>query len=349
MATDPYLIVDDDAEDEIFYSTCYEKRVVLSFGGPPPPPAPFKVGDRCLSCADTLTAATTSYWQLADSCTMCTRTAFAPGATLPSPPPGAVAAPPGTQVASSPPPPPPPSPPPPSQSVVTAAFSASGDVSDFDPGVRQSLRAVIGASAGVPTTAVSLDVSAGSVIITATILVLTEMASETATALATSIFASPLALQSALADDGVGGIDVLNITHAPATTVVDGEGQLGDGDAALPLTPIVAGAGGAAVLCLLLACWVCRRRQEEEPPPPPPPVPTGGGDAARKSVVRKRYSAFDKDNEMHSLQPMPPAVPPPAVPPSALPTGWSEQYDPSSGRTYYHNEHTGEVTWTLPQ
>jgi protein transport protein SEC31 len=35
--------------------------------------------------------------------------------------------------------------------------------------------------------------------------------------------------------------------------------------------------------------------------------------------------------------------------PNALPTGWMELQDPSSGRTYYANQTTGEVTWDRPQ
>lgn len=38
-----------------------------------------------------------------------------------------------------------------------------------------------------------------------------------------------------------------------------------------------------------------------------------------------------------------------ATPSDALPAGWIELQDPSSGRSYYANQTTGEVTWDRPQ
>jgi protein transport protein SEC31 len=35
--------------------------------------------------------------------------------------------------------------------------------------------------------------------------------------------------------------------------------------------------------------------------------------------------------------------------PGALPAGWMAIQDPGSGRTYYANQTTGEVTWDIPQ
>ena len=48
-----------------------------------------------------------------------------------------------------------------------------------------------------------------------------------------------------------------------------------------------------------------------------------------------------------------PAPPPPAPPsaqpaPPSLPAGWTQVADPKSGRNYYHNQATGEVTWHYP-
>jgi len=75
---EPYTVIGDDPEDEIYYSTCYQKKALTGFDllpptSPPPPvtPAPWRVGDRCLSCEDARTGPLTSYWQFADACELC--------------------------------------------------------------------------------------------------------------------------------------------------------------------------------------------------------------------------------------------------------------------------------------
>jgi len=75
-----FVIVDNDPQDEIFFSTCYRKVALSGFDlllpptpPPPPPPAPWRVGPYCLSCEDTQTAPLTGYWELADTCEMCWR------------------------------------------------------------------------------------------------------------------------------------------------------------------------------------------------------------------------------------------------------------------------------------
>ena len=91
-------------------------------------------------------------------------------------------------------------------------------------------------------------------------------------------------------------------------------------------------------------------------PPPPPPT----GDKARRSVVRKRYSAFKGGElphevavgvELSSGRPAPPPMTPPTpadADPGGLPHGWTEQVDELSGHLYYFNELTGESTWDRP-
>ena len=77
---EPYRIVSDDPQDEIFFSTCYRKQVLSGFdllppSGPPPPvvASPWAVGDYCLPCDALTTAAESSYWVLSDTCEMCSR------------------------------------------------------------------------------------------------------------------------------------------------------------------------------------------------------------------------------------------------------------------------------------
>lgn len=114
---------------------------------------------------------------------------------LPSPPPP-----------SSPPlPPPPVQPPPPptlppTQGLVTATFTAAGDVSDYDTTTQEVIKGVIAAGAGVTADAVTLTITGASVSITASILVSDgAAATSTAASLSSGIFASSSALSAALA------------------------------------------------------------------------------------------------------------------------------------------------------
>ena len=82
---EPWTVVDDDPEDETFYSTCYRKLTSFTFadgGNPlvagPTPPVPWRYGDYCIACGDVTTAPLTGHWKLADTCTMCSREALPP-------------------------------------------------------------------------------------------------------------------------------------------------------------------------------------------------------------------------------------------------------------------------------
>lgn len=73
-----YTVIDDDPEDETFFSTCFKQVALSGFDllppdGPPPaiPPAPWRVGTRCLPCDALATAAESAYWELSESCVMC--------------------------------------------------------------------------------------------------------------------------------------------------------------------------------------------------------------------------------------------------------------------------------------
>ena len=84
--------------------------------------------------------------------------------------------------------PPSPSPsPPPSTGSVVLTLTASGSVADFDATKKTSLRGLIATAAGVDASAVTLTITAGSVLITATIAV---PASTTADAVQTSLSSS---------------------------------------------------------------------------------------------------------------------------------------------------------------
>merc|ERR1712010_66184 len=40
--------------------------------------------------------------------------------------------------------------------------------------------------------------------------------------------------------------------------------------------------------------------------------------------------------------------PPPPYSSPGMPPGWTEHFDHSSGRSYYHNQHTNETSWSKP-
>ena len=110
---------------------------------------------------------------------------------------------------STPPPPSPPSPPPPTGSAspsvqISATFTLSGDVSDFDASTQDAIKDAIAQSAAVARGAVSLQIAPASVRVTSTITVANQAAADTtASILATTIFASAGALSAALSTAGV--------------------------------------------------------------------------------------------------------------------------------------------------
>ena len=167
-----YTIVDNDPQDEVFYSTCYKKTSGFSFGSsagnspspaPPAPPLRWRFGEHCLSCNGARIAQSTGYWVLSDTCEMCSRDDLPP-------------LPPGLNISDD---VLPPNSPPATPARVRVAFSASGDPSEFDAPTRQAIKAVIAGHANVPIHAVGVEVTSGSVIVTVTIAVASEVAAST--------------------------------------------------------------------------------------------------------------------------------------------------------------------------
>ena len=313
-----YTVIDDDPEDEIFYSTCYKKVPLSGFDllpptgpAPPPPPvppAPWRVGDRCLACADVDTSPVTGYWRLSAECEMCSRVEL---------------------------------PPVPRTSVVTASFTVSGAAMDVDMMTQDEIEELVAMEAGVSAAAVDLYIAQGSgSTITVRISVDADAADSTVDVLNAGIFASASNLQAAFDDMGVSGVDVTAITFPPTVTERgssdDGSGDGGGGGddgGGMGIAVIAGAAGGGGFLLLLLIVWYCRRRRGGRPPPPPPPPPG----ALQTTKVEMTWGASEGAAS---------GVPPP--PPPALPGGWTEQYDASSGQAYFYNPETGEARWDSP-
>ena len=105
--------------------------------------------------------------------------------------------------------PPSPAPPP---SAVSVVFTLSGDVADYDTTKQDTIKGVVATAAGVATSAITLDIAAASVTVTATIAVAdTPTAQSLKTSLATSgDLSSQSSLQSALTSAGLTGVTVMS-------------------------------------------------------------------------------------------------------------------------------------------
>ena len=82
-----WTVVDRDAEDEIFYSTCYRRIPGYAFDSPgcgdacyaaggPAQPVAWRFAEQCVACeVATRNAVPTSvpFWELADECVLCNR------------------------------------------------------------------------------------------------------------------------------------------------------------------------------------------------------------------------------------------------------------------------------------
>ena len=86
----PWTVVDDDPEDPVFYSTCYQKQSSWEFVGNPACPAcekpqvgstRWKYGERCVSCAaaehyayiSSYNLTVAPWWEFTDDCENCDR------------------------------------------------------------------------------------------------------------------------------------------------------------------------------------------------------------------------------------------------------------------------------------
>ena len=140
---------------------------------------------------------------------------------------------------------------------VRSTFSTSGQVSDFDDmGVQTAIRQVVADAAAVALSAVTIEIAAGSVLITSTITA--SDASNAATISAaltdpsTGIFSSTTALRSALSDALPFGTFVSAITNSPTASTSTSSGGA-------PSGPVIGGAREEAtalprMLLMLLNC-----------------------------------------------------------------------------------------------
>ena len=155
----------------------------------------------------------------------------------------------------------PPSPPPSTESVVLT-LTASGSVSDYSDADKSSLQQKVASAAGVYRSLVTINVTAASVRITATIAVPAYTTVDVLQALLSSSFGTADAASTAL---GVTIEEEPTITFEVAPTITTSS----DSSSALNVPLIVGIAAGALVFGVLLASGACvlvhRRQQQNKP------------------------------------------------------------------------------------
>ena len=153
---------------------------------------------------------------------------------------------------------------------MTTAFTASGDVSDFDPSKMEGIKTVFATAARVDPSVVTVTVTSASVLITVAIAFFSQTAATTAVStLSTGILANQGSLAAAL-QAAVPSIVVQAIVTAPVITS-------GPGTAIAPLTlPPSADNTNTIIIAVVVSCSVAicfviglafyhRRKQGERP------------------------------------------------------------------------------------
>jgi len=150
------------------------------------------------------------------------------------------------------------------ETTVEMSFTLSGDPSDYGTEQEDAIKTVLAEEAGVSTSAVTLSITAGSVIVTAEIsLPSFHGAATAAAALSTGVLASAKALETALVtqfvEDGL-AVDNLSVASVEAPKIVGAEGSDSDGLGTGALVGIIIGglAGGG----ILLAVAVVMRKRK---------------------------------------------------------------------------------------
>jgi len=149
------------------------------------------------------------------------------------------------------PPPSPPSAPPPLRVVIV--IEAAGDVSDYDTTRLATVRQGIASAAGVPPGAVEVAVSAGSVILTATISVPSGMTSNSVSSSLAVAMPDATTASSLLA---------VTVTATPTIAIgADGSSGGSKGAEGIPTGAVVGiAAGGVMLLAMIAIVIVCRAR-----------------------------------------------------------------------------------------
>ena len=158
------------------------------------------------------------------------------------------------------------------ETTVETSFTLSGAPSDYGTEEEDAIKTVLAEEAGVNTSAVTLTITAGSVVITAEIVLPSSDDAATATtALSTGVLASAAALETALVtqfvEDGL-SVDNLSVASVEPPKIVEPEGADSDGLGKGGLIGIIVGGlAGAGILALAVVSMCCKRNQKSSSVP----------------------------------------------------------------------------------
>ena len=149
------------------------------------------------------------------------------------------------------------------ETTVETSFTLSGAPSDYGTEEEDAIKTVLAEEAGVNTSAVTLTITAGSVVITAEIVLPSSDDAATATtALSTGVLASADALETALvtqfAEDGL-DVDNLSVASVEPPKIVEPEGDSDGLGMGVLIGIIVGGIAGAGILAVAVMI-MCKRK-----------------------------------------------------------------------------------------
>lgn len=156
--------------------------------------------------------------------------------------------------------------------MVGGEFTLGGSSpADYDEAARASIRAVLATAANVSAEAVSLTLTAGSVVVTYEIKVTTAVDAEASRdALVAGPLATPAALETALTEqfeaDGVVSAPTVEVQSLTAP-VAEEAGEGDDGISSDVLIGVIVGGGVAAiaVVAIVVYCCCCKNKKAQEP------------------------------------------------------------------------------------
>jgi len=142
---------------------------------------------------------------------------------------------------------------------IKSSFTIPGAVSDVTQTQKDQMKAVIAGEAGVPTSDVTLSLSAGSVVVDVTISVPETIASSVESTLDTGIMKDASSLQAALVAGGLTGVTVAELTPPSTVSTVTKE-EMPAG--VLVILIIVAIVAVFAVFCI---CYLIQQEKKGKP------------------------------------------------------------------------------------
>lgn len=155
---------------------------------------------------------------------------------------------------------------------MTSSFTASGEVADYTDARKESIKQVFATAAGVDPSAVTVEVTAGSVVITVTISSPTQdAATAVSNSLSSGILANAAALETVLTNGGVAGVTIsvggvqlpLISAISAAPTIADTQAAPADDNTSYLVIIIVLAV--VAAIATAVATWALNNKVHARP------------------------------------------------------------------------------------